>query len=205
MRPETAESRPPHAPPPDTAPPSCEPSPTTLAYSLLRRRVDGLDATVTIATDKEHVDNLAVDATHVYWSGYFSYRAPKQSSLARRGFAVPGACPRFSARCARRQDVLDVGGAAVEAVAANGVVLSAERAAARRVACAVDAIASRLGELRVARRADLVSGAANETSPGSPVGRRARADPLWTLACSRFHDMRQRSTLCSPTSHESSL
>ena len=40
---------------------------------------------MTIATDKEHVDNLAVDATHVYWSGYFSYRAPKQSSLARRG------------------------------------------------------------------------------------------------------------------------
>ena len=33
LRPATAKSRPPHPPPPDTAPPSCEPSPTTLAYS----------------------------------------------------------------------------------------------------------------------------------------------------------------------------
>ncbi len=33
QRPARAESRPPHAPAPDTAPPSCEPFPTTLAYS----------------------------------------------------------------------------------------------------------------------------------------------------------------------------
>ena len=38
-RPETEESRPPHAPAPDTAPPSCEPSPTTLAYSQPRETV----------------------------------------------------------------------------------------------------------------------------------------------------------------------
>ena len=39
QRPARAESRPPHAPAPDTAPPSCEPSPTTLAYSQPRETV----------------------------------------------------------------------------------------------------------------------------------------------------------------------
>jgi len=82
QRPATAESRPPHAPAPDTAPPSCEPSPTTLAYSLrrptLRRqlRVARAGGAVQKARAVAAIALLVADEQQVQRLADFSMRDP---------------------------------------------------------------------------------------------------------------------------------